>query len=65
MIPQLASSDLVRWRVDALRDPPLLVDVREAWEFAYCRIEGSVSIPLGEILRRHAELPEEDRAHAG
>jgi len=59
LIPQLAPADLVRWREDASRDAPLLVDVREAWEFAYCRIDGSVSIPLGEILRRQAELPVE------
>ena len=36
---------------------PLLVDVRESWEFEYCRIDGAVSIPLGQLGRRLAEIP--------
>ena len=28
---------------------PLLLDVREQWEFDYCHIEGSVLIPMGEL----------------
>ena len=28
---------------------PLLLDVREPWEFEYCNIEGSVLIPMGEL----------------
>jgi rhodanese-related sulfurtransferase len=57
LIPQLAPSDLARWRADSARAAPILVDVREPWEFARCRIEESVSIPLGELPRRLAELP--------
>jgi rhodanese-related sulfurtransferase len=57
LIPQLAAAELARWRADASRVPPLLVDVREPWEFAYCRIDGSLSIPLGELARRRDELP--------
>jgi rhodanese-related sulfurtransferase len=57
LIPQLAPLDLARWRGDASRDAPVLVDVREPREFAYCRIDGSLSIPLGEIALRLAELP--------
>ena len=59
MIPQLAPAELVRWRADATREAPLLVDVREQWEFAHCRIDGSLSIPLGELPHRQAELPRE------
>ena len=36
---------------------PLLLDVREPREFDYCRIEGSVSIPLGQLPSRAGELP--------
>ena len=57
MIPQLAAVDLARWRADASRAAPLLVDVREPWEFAYCRIDGALSIPLSELARRRDELP--------
>ncbi len=28
---------------------PLLLDVREQWEFDYCNIEGSVLIPMGQL----------------
>jgi len=59
LIPQLAPSDLARWRDDASREPPVLVDVREPWEFDLCRIEGSRLIPLGELPRRLDELPRE------
>jgi rhodanese-related sulfurtransferase len=33
-----------------------LVDVREEMEFDYCRIAGSLLIPLGEVPRRAAEI---------
>ncbi len=57
MIPQLAPTELARWRDDASREPPVLVDVREPWEFDLCRIEGSILVPLGELPRRVEELP--------
>jgi len=59
LIPQLAPTELARWREDASREPPVLVDVREPWEFDLCRIEGSILIPLGELPRRVGELPRE------
>ena len=57
MIPQLEPTELARWRDDASREPPVLVDVREPWEFDLCRIEGSILVPLGELPRRVEELP--------
>jgi rhodanese-related sulfurtransferase len=57
LIPQLGPAELFKWRADAKRAPPVLIDVREPWEFEYCRIEGSVSIPLGELAGRVGELP--------
>jgi len=33
-----------------------LVDVREQMEVDYCRLPGSVHIPLGEVPRRAAEI---------
>jgi rhodanese-related sulfurtransferase len=42
--------------------PPLLLDVREQWEFNTASIEGSKLIPMGEIPgRAHQELDEEQR----
>jgi rhodanese-related sulfurtransferase len=57
LIPQLAPTELARWREDASREPPALVDVREPWEFDLCRIEGSILVPLSELARRLEELP--------
>jgi len=34
---------------------PLLVDVREPWEFEICHLPGSVNIPMGEVTR-HLEM---------
>jgi adenylyltransferase/sulfurtransferase len=38
-------------------EPPLLLDVREPWEHALARIDGSLLMPLGEVAERAAELP--------
>jgi hydroxyacylglutathione hydrolase len=45
------------------REPPLLLDVRGAGEFAEGHIAGSLHIPYGELPRRLEELPR-DRAVA-
>lgn len=42
-------------RLDA-GDPPQLLDVREPWEFALARIEGSTLIPLAQLPDRISEL---------
>jgi rhodanese-related sulfurtransferase len=57
LIPQLSPRDVVAWRTDASREPPLLVDVREPWEFEHCSIDGSVLIPLQSLPGRVGELP--------
>ena len=59
LIPQIGPAELFSWRNDATRTPPLLIDVREPWEFEYCRIDGSLSIPLGELATRLSELPQD------
>lgn len=33
------------------KQPPVLVDVREPWEFQICRIENSKHIPMSNIMR--------------
>jgi rhodanese-related sulfurtransferase len=37
-------------------DPPIILDVREPWEFQTAKINGSVLIPMGEIPSRVQEL---------
>jgi rhodanese-related sulfurtransferase len=39
-----------------------LIDVREPWEFATARIEGSVLMPMGDVPgRAHQELDPDER----
>ena len=53
---QIAPATLAAWLADPARKKPLLVDVREPWEFETCRIEGSQLMPMGEIASRAGEL---------
>ncbi len=57
MIARMAPAELAAWRADAARDAPVVVDVREPWEFARCRIEGSRSVPLRELPVHVGDLP--------
>lgn len=57
MIPQLSPRELRDWRDDATREPPLLVDVREHWEFERCHIDDSLWLPLQRLPAATGELP--------
>ena len=59
MIAEIDPGELVAWRQDAGREPPLVVDVREPWEFEYCRIDDSQSLPLHALPQAIAHLPRE------
>ena len=37
---------------------PLLLDVREPWEFDICKIEGSINLPMSQVPQRLDELRE-------
>jgi rhodanese-related sulfurtransferase len=37
-------------------DPFVLLDVRKPEEFAFCKIEGAILIPLGELAQRLDDL---------
>ena len=45
--------------------PPMLLDVREAWEFQTANLRDSVLMPMGDITSRaHAELdPDQHLQH--
>jgi len=58
---QIAPPELRQWLADPAKARPLLLDVREPWEFQTCRIEDSLLIPMREIPARFGELdPETD-----
>jgi rhodanese-related sulfurtransferase len=52
----IAPAELARWLADAGRAKPVLLDVREPWEFQTCSIAGSLHVPMGEIPSRAGEL---------
>mgnify|MGYP001043531673 CR=1 FL=1 len=52
----LRPAELKAWLDEAGRDKPMLLDVRESWEFGLCRIEGSELMPLQTLPGRLAEL---------
>lgn len=57
----LSVSELAAWLEDKQRAKPVLLDVREPWEFKICRIEGSELVPMPAVPARAAELdPETD-----
>ena len=53
---QLSPQALSAWLSDPHRPKPVLLDVREPWEFGTCRLEGSVLMPMGEVPARKDEL---------
>ena len=53
---QITPVQLAAWLADAKRDKPLLLDVREPWEWQTARIEGAQHIPMREIPARAGEL---------
>jgi len=46
-------------RLLAGSNPPVLIDVREADEYAVCRIEGARLIPMNTVPTRLAEIPQD------
>ncbi len=50
-------AELRTWLKDGTREQPLLLDVREPWEYHYCRIDGAVNMPMNSVPARLEELP--------
>ena len=55
----VTAPDLAAWLADPARPSPLLLDVREPWEFDTCKIEGATLIPMQTIPARIEELDDE------
>lgn len=53
---QLTAVQLKEWLDDSSRPPPVLIDVREPWEFDVVRIPGAKLIPMRAIPARYLEL---------
>jgi rhodanese-related sulfurtransferase len=55
----LTVEELAEWLADSSRPQPVLLDVREAWEYETCHLQGSLLIPMSSIPARQEELDPE------
>lgn len=53
---QITAAELAAWLSDPRREKPLLLDVREPWEFEKARIEPATLIPMRELPARLGEI---------
>lgn len=49
MVEQLNVEELQAWLNDPARPAPLLLDVREQWEFELCQLPASQLVPLNTL----------------
>ena len=52
----LSAPELAQWLADAARPQPVLLDVREPWEYQTCHIDGATAMPMRTVPARLAEL---------
>jgi len=52
----LTPAELAAWLADGARERPVLLDVREPWEFQTCHIAGARHVPMNELPQRLGEL---------
>lgn len=55
-VKNLQPAELAAWLRDPARGKPLLLDVREPWEFQTCRIADSMLVPMRELPARLVEI---------
>jgi rhodanese-related sulfurtransferase len=59
----LTARELAAWIADCQADPsrskPVLLDVREPWEFETCHIEGAMLMPMQTVPARINELDDD------
>jgi rhodanese-related sulfurtransferase len=53
---QINPAQLADWLADPLRTAPLLLDVRQPWEFDTCHIAGARLMPMNSVPEQLAQL---------
>ena len=53
----LSAPELAQWLSDTARPKPVLLDVREPWEYQTCHLDGAMPMPMRTVPARLAELP--------
>lgn len=52
----ISASQLAAWLADPGREKPVLLDVREPWEYERARIAGAQLVPMREVPGRLGEI---------
>jgi rhodanese-related sulfurtransferase len=52
----ISATELAAWLADERRERPVLLDVRERWEYERARIPGAQLVPMREVPSRLAEI---------
>ncbi len=55
----ITAPELASWLADSNRTAPLLLDVREKWEFDTCHLPGAILMSMNTVPTRFQELDEE------
>jgi rhodanese-related sulfurtransferase len=55
----LSATQLAAWLADPTLAKPVLLDVREPWEYQTCHIEQSIPMPMQTVPARQEELDPE------
>jgi rhodanese-related sulfurtransferase len=56
---ELSVTDLKAWLDDPARQPPVMLDVREPWEWEIAHLAGAVHMPMRSVPERRDELDAE------
>jgi rhodanese-related sulfurtransferase len=56
---EISAPDLAVWLADAGREQPLLLDVREPWEYEKARIAGAQLVPMREVPGRLDQIDQD------
>ena len=56
---RITAGELAAWLADARREKPVLLDVREPWEYEKARIEGATLMPMRELPSRVGQIDED------
>ncbi|MFN9479989.1 MAG: rhodanese-like domain-containing protein [Betaproteobacteria bacterium] len=52
----LSAPELAQWLADPARRRPLLLDLREPWETAICKLDGAELVPMRALPARVGEF---------
>jgi rhodanese-related sulfurtransferase len=55
---RITAGELAAWLADERREKPVLLDVREPWEYEKARIDGATLVPMREVPSRIGQIDE-------